>query len=766
MLQFGDKSFAYSWWAGEKLKSSIESPLAFDTETELIRPYRQPVGEEKTLDLPLDPLHIPKPALGMAFDGKSLVLIHPSQFNKFFSVHRASHVVGHNLQFDWWVTFKHTDKVTREFLWALGDKNRLCDTMVLDMLLQLGTGNYRFMASNKEDAKIYPTNLGVLAKEWEIGDVNKSDEYRLRFGELLGLTQEEINKHPEADNFFSYALKDVIVTYLVYQKQRQAALAIMKRAGWSPTPKKTYEIRPDAVKEFGVLSEYLQVKASIVLAELSRTPIQINQQRRRETEKLARERYYTRLNKLLEVNPKLIKYYEKGENVGQPKLTHTTGLPQFNQKELLEVLTAEAKRLNLRLPKSDGKKGGISLSTKIWGRISNQSPFILEWVESEKDAKLLEFLSNIDAEEVYSKYSLLKLNGRTGASAHKEGKNILLIPSINIQQMPREDPTHEERSIRSLFRSKAKWGSYDYSYAELRTLASVCRARFGYSKLGDAIDEHTLKGGIDPHQRTAASILGITVEEFIRLPKDEQKKARQNAKPVNFGYPGGLGTKKFIDFSKTSYNVNFTPKEAKAAKKKWLELYDELKLYLDDPTQKAMEWQTGKKYGKLGWIEKKRLSDFLRVGEKERAKFSEDEADWIWEKLYNLAKAKGDKLTLADVESREVTRSVRNLLTYRACTLTGRVRNNCKYTDGANCPFSGLAADGAKLALWRLMRNGIKVLAFIHDSFDCEVSADPRISKQQSKLIQKIMIESLYEVCDKKVPVAVDGVVADNWSKA
>jgi hypothetical protein len=44
------------------------------------------------------------------------------------------------------------------------------------------------------------------------------------------------------------------------------------------------------------------------------------------------------------------------------------------------------------------------------------------------------------------------------------------------------------------------------------------------------------------------------------------------------------------------------------------------------------------------------------------------------------------------------------------CTLTGRVRGKVGFTQACNTPFSGLAADGAKLAMWNLMQ----VYAFIN----------------------------------------------------
>jgi hypothetical protein len=765
-LKFGEEELEYTWWAGEQLRGTPEKPLALDTETELIRPVRELLEGESVADVPSDPRHVPRPALGMAYDGDHLVLLHPSQFAKFVSAHRSQSICGQNVAFDFHVLLRHFDgdRGSQALLWQWGEQNRLCDTMILDMLLQLGTGVYRRgVKPNSEEAKIYPTSLGVLAKDWGVGDVDKASPYRLRFGELLGLTRAEMDGHPEAAGFYDYALGDVVATFRIYQKQRAAAVALMRKAGWSPNPKqKTYEIRPDALAKFGPLSEYIQVKGSIALAELSRTPLRIDLDRRREAEAASRTRYAAALEKMLAREPGLVKRFKVKAKAGVLKTTKATVLPQFDQKKLTEVLVAEAAALNATPPVSDGKLRRVSVSTKAWARFADRSPFVASWVELEKEGMRLQFLRAVDAPEVYSRYDLLKLNGRTSAGKHERNRKMLL-PSVNVQQMPRDDAV---LSVRGLFQPPEGklWYSCDYSYVELRTLAAVCKARYGWSKLAEAIDEHTLRGGVDPHQRTAAMLLDLSPEEFLRLDKAKQKKFRQSSKAVNFGYPGGLGIRTFIVYAKTQYDADFTPTEAKAAKAKWMELYPEMKLHLEDRTQAALDWQTGKRTEKLGWLAKKRLSDFLRADDAGRAKFSEEEADAVWDRLLRLAKAKGDAAAVEEARDRTVNSALRRLVTYRACTLTGRVRNNVKFTDGANTPFSGLAADGGKLALFELLRRGFRVLGFVHDS--TEVAIDPRQATSQCKTVNSVMVAAMETVCGHGIPVAVEGAVADRWSKA
>ena len=55
--------------------------------------------------------------------------------------------------------------------------------------------------------------------------------------------------------------------------------------------------------------------------------------------------------------------------------------------------------------------------------------------------------------------------------------------------------------------------------------------------------------------------------------------ARQNAKPVSFGFPGGLGIEKFIEFARTSYGAIFTEETAQKYKQIWLDAYPEMKHY-------------------------------------------------------------------------------------------------------------------------------------------------------------------------------------------
>ena len=127
----------------------------------------------------------------------------------------------------------------------------------------------------------------------------------------------------------------------------------------------------------------------------------------------------------------------------------------------------------------------------------------------------------------------------------------------------------------------------DYSIAELRSLAQVTYTLFGASTMRDA-----LNAGKELHLLTASSILGITYEECVRRYKagspdvcDKKTGARQLAKPVNFGFPGGMGPESFVRITwkdsriKLGATHELAIERAKELRGIWLDTYPEIRQY-------------------------------------------------------------------------------------------------------------------------------------------------------------------------------------------
>lgn len=95
-------------------------------------------------------------------------------------------------------------------------------------------------------------------------------------------------------------------------------------------------------------------------------------------------------------------------------------------------------------------------------------------------------------------------------------------------------------------------------------------------------------------------------------------------------------------------------------------------------------------------------------------------------------------------------------------TLTGRKRGNTSFCAEKNTPFQGLAADGAKLALYNLDKAGFKVVGFVHDEILCEVPKEK--AEELLTLQEKIMIESMKTVVPD-VKVGVESMISDFYTK-
>jgi len=172
-------------WAGRR-QLPLDGYMAFDTETEVVDLKRE----------------VPRLALASASAGdKDSCLVHPEDVGKFVLTHKAMHWVCHHSAFDFWVIERHlpesAEKQALQAWWAIVSNNRLHDSMLLDMVVRLA----------KHDSYPDPRNLAVVAKQYAALKISKDDPYRTRYGEIIGKDWETVE-----DGFFSYAVKDAIVT--------------------------------------------------------------------------------------------------------------------------------------------------------------------------------------------------------------------------------------------------------------------------------------------------------------------------------------------------------------------------------------------------------------------------------------------------------------------------------------------------------------------------------------------------------------------------
>jgi hypothetical protein len=147
--------------------------------------------------------------------------------------------------------------------------------------------------------------------------------------------------------------------------------------------------------------------------------------------------------------------------------------------------------------------------------------------------------------------------------------------------------------------------------------------------------------------------------------------------------------------------------------------------------------------------------------------YSAEECDYFWGRIASRIDALPSNLR-HQVDRRTPSREVHKAILAAAgrgpvFTLTGRLRAAATYAARHNTIFQGLAADCAKLALWRLWRAGYRIVNFIHDEVVIEVPADVDLDRAVEE-ISTLLTAGKREVVPD-VRVTVEAHVATAWSK-
>ena len=99
-------------------------------------------------------------------------------------------------------------------------------------------------------------------------------------------------------------------------------------------------------------------------------------------------------------------------------------------------------------------------------------------------------------------------------------------------------------------------------------------------------------------------------------------------------------------------------------------------------------------------------------------------------------------------------------------TLTGRLRGRVAYSQVRNTPFQGLAADGAALALFELVKEGFRVVGFVHDEVLVELPDEGGyVSEAKVRRVEEVMCREMGRVLVGGIPVACESTLSKRWSK-
>lgn len=256
---------------------------------------------------------------------------------------------------------------------------------------------------------------------------------------------------------------------------------------------------------------------------------------------------------------------------------------------------------------TDGGKSGdkqICTDSEVLDNVAGWDPALAQYQHRQSLNKLVTTevprmkWQGETARVVHFNFDVLKETGRTSSYAGK------LYPSANGQNMhPKIRRAYVPRPGHLLC-------STDYGTLELCTTAQTNFNLFGWSHMRDLIN-----AGIKLHDYTAAQLAlflhadfralcndaGIssdkmkTYEQFLACKSHTDPAVREFhshwrkfAKPVNLGFPGGLGADTFIEFAKKNYKVDIVKIAgsyekavllAKELKAIWLATFPEMELY-------------------------------------------------------------------------------------------------------------------------------------------------------------------------------------------
>lgn len=242
------------------------------------------------------------------------------------------------------------------------------------------------------------------------------------------------------------------------------------------------------------------------------------------------------------------KHIELKKNKGELSFTR----PDFLQDILFhheDGLRLKPKVFTKTTAKLDPARRVPSISTKDHlPYFYDEHPFVFELAEYIKASRILtanvqgfreKYLFDGLVRPVYNLH--VAVTGRSSSD------------SPNGQNYPKRGPT--AKAYRRMFVAPpgCVMLEADLSQAELRIAADMAN---------DPTMIRIYQENGDIHAFTACDTLGVTMEQFNKLSKDERAAARFKAKAVNFGFIYGMGWRKFIAYAKTQYGVTFTEREA------------------------------------------------------------------------------------------------------------------------------------------------------------------------------------------------------------
>ncbi|MBN1672937.1 MAG: hypothetical protein JXR37_17965 [Kiritimatiellae bacterium] len=553
-------------------------------------------------------------------------------------------------------------------------------------------------------------SLDRLAADLLDARLSKDEAVRTGFGEYLRDGAVDYAAIPMP--MYEYAARDAIATFLLGQRIEAEAARLHGR-------------HTDAVPH-GLLSHDIQLKGEIALRHIERFGLHVD------------GAAVTHLEQELDADIQV-------QGATLARYGYVPGA-KGNRKRFNEIiLDLERRRgASIKVTQKSGDKSQCEDDLLVLA----DEEFVQAYLAHKKAEKIRRtYVAHLHTSrgKIYPRYNALLKTGRTSCRGP------------NIQNLPRKGHVRE-----CLVPTPGHvFLAADYGTLELCTLAQITHQRYGESKMRELIN-----AGVDLHRYVASKML--------RKPEDEiTGEERRRAKAANFGLPGGLGTRGLMQYADAVFGVHLTVDEAEKWRGMWLDVFPEARKYLTEEGNAARlarvlrvdELPDDRAYvnTEIGAFVLIRIAGGAKCTTSGRL-FSRGELDWAWEQIAQTRAAKIKRLQ-DDIRNRrgslELQRAIIPGLT--VVTPTGRVRADCTFCQSRNLPFQALAADGAKLALYDLVRAGYRVVAFIHDEVLIEIP-EGLDYLPVATAVEQIMVGAMRRVCPD-VKITVELAVMRRWRK-
>lgn len=304
----------------------------------------------------------------------------------------------------------------------------------------------------------------------------------------------------------------------------------------------------------------------------------------------------------------------------------------------------------------------------------------------------------------------------------------------NIQNLP----ARGKYSIRPAFVAALGWAyiSVDYSALEMVTLAQSNLWLFGYSRMAEAINAKK-----DCHCIIGGAMINEPYELFkgaVDAKDKRHKNIRQGGKAGNFGFGGFMGAPKFVSAKRKDWSEDF-PNGIR-----FCELLGKLSHCGDAGTTTEFR---GRECLPV-------CPECVDIAYDIRVSYFN-----VWEEMNEFQQYVQQHTSGGDAT-----------LVIPATTVE---RGGCRYSAFANGHFQGLAAVGAKRALWAVCKEcyvqsdsplyGCRPIGFIHDEIIIEAPLD-RLHEAAFRL-RDVMVDEMQKLCPD-VLVQAEPAAATRWYKA